>query len=296
MSNKTTIGIIGLGLIGGSLLKSLKNQDLNLIGITRSIQTIETIEKSKIKGIFSTDINVLKDADIIFVCTPINKTNETIKTLAKITKKDCIITDAASIKAKITDFVNKLPDKINFIGGHPMAGTENKGYNAAPEDLFTGAKWVLTPLESTKQEDIDKLTEIIELTGAIPIIADAYEHDKAVALISHMPLLLSQALFELINNYQDKNISELAMTLAASGFRDMTRIAATNPELAEDMFFENTENVKSSTFELIDCLKDFTDKINTNSKESLLNKIENIVKQRKKMYSSDGKNVYKKEF
>ncbi|MEI7475010.1 MAG: prephenate dehydrogenase/arogenate dehydrogenase family protein [bacterium] len=292
MDKKLTIGVIGLGLIGGSILKSLKSQGFSLLGVSRSKETIDKVINSGITDNCSTDLNILKSADIVFVCTPISKINSTIEDLSEIVNPNCIITDAASIKGAINDFVEALPKKINFIGGHPMAGTENKGFEHAPEHLYNGAKWVLTPQKTTKQEDLDLLISIIEKMGAIPIITEAHVHDKAVSLISHMPLLISQTLFGLVQNYPDKEVSQLAMTLAASGFRDMTRIASTNPELAEDMLFENSKNVKNSTEEFVDYLNYMLNMIKNENKQDFLEQIEAIVLERKKMYSIDGKNVY----
>ena len=107
---------------------------------------------------------------------------------------------------------------MNFIGGHPMAGTENKGIDFAADNLFEGAKWVLTPSKWSKKEDMHILEKLIGNLGAKPIIADPYEHDKAVALISHLPLLLSQALFGFVYNYDDKNIQELALKASFKRF------------------------------------------------------------------------------
>lgn len=294
MSKDIVIGVIGLGLIGGSILKSLNGQGYSLLGVSRSEETIQKVMKSGIVKNCSKDLNIFKNADIVFVCTPINIINQTILDLSEIVNPNCIISDAASVKDIINEFVESLPKKINFIGGHPMAGTENKGFDNAPDDLYKGAKWVLTPLKSTKHEDLERLVSIIKKMGAKPIIADPKVHDKAVSLISHMPLLISQALFGAVKDHEDKQVSELAMTLAASGFRDMTRIAATNLELTEDMIFENSENVKNSTEEFINYLNCLLNKIKSENKEDFIKEVKEIVEKRKHMYSIDGKNIYKK--
>lgn len=145
------------------------------------------------------------------------------------------------------DYVNANSEPINFIGGHPMAGTEHKGLDASFETLFNGAKWVLTP--SKWCSDTQILEKIITELGAVTVIADPAEHDRAVALISHMPLLLSQALLEFVQNHSD---SKLALELAASGFKSMTRLAHTNPELAKDMLSGNKKNVLIAINEFIE--------------------------------------------
>ena len=238
-----TIAVIGLGLIGGSILKGLKNKGYNVVGTSKNP---ETVKKALDQGLISgTSID---EADVIFICTPINITIDTIKEVAKTAKPEAIITDVASIKGFVMDFVEKNSLPINFIGGHPMAGTEHKGLDASFVTLFNDAKWVLTPSKQTSPKDVQTLEQIINELGAKVIIADPYEHDKAVALISHMPLFLSQALLSFVQNH---NNSELALELAASGFRSMTRLAHTNQELAADILSGNKANVLETLEEFI---------------------------------------------
>lgn len=291
MQKNLTIAVIGLGLIGGSILKKLNSSDYNLIGVSRSKQTIDKALEQGLISRGSTNIDVIKDADIVFICTPINKTIPTLLEVNNTVKPGTIITDVASLKGFITDFVNTSHLPINFIGGHPMAGTENRGLDASLADLFSGAKWVLTPSKWVKEEDVNTLKIIIDQLGAKSIIADPQEHDKAVALISHMPLFLSHALFNLIKNYPDKETGELAMKLAASGFRDMTRLSATNPELTIDMLVENKINVLNAFRELIDEASGMEKQFTENEKNFAEN-CEKTAKMREKMYSRDGKNVY----
>jgi len=241
-----TIAVIGLGLIGGSILKGLKNKGYKLIGDSRNPDTVaKAVEQELITG------SNIEEADVIFICTPINKTLETIKCAADRAKPGAIITDAASIKGFVMDYVNALPEPINFIGGHPMAGTEHKGLDASFDTLFQDAKWVLTP--SKWFSDTQILEKIITELGATPIITEEKEHDRAVALISHMPLLLSQALLGFVQGQPD---SKLAMELAASGFKSMTRLAHTNPELARDMLSGNKTNILSAVNAYIDHLNE----------------------------------------
>ncbi len=291
MQKDLTIAVIGLGLIGGSILKKLKNTKYKLIGVSRSPETIHKVIQQGLVSEGSTDIEIIRDVDIVFVCTPINKTVQTLITVRNTVKPKTIITDAASLKGFILDFVNTSDTAVNFIGGHPMAGTENKGIDASFEKLFEGAKWVLTPSIWTTERDIILLEEVIKELGANPVIADAHEHDKAVALISHMPLLLSQVLFSLVKNYPDKNIGKLAMRLAASGFRDMTRLAATNPELAGDMLSENKPYVIESLKELVAGASEMQNLLSGNEKVFYENYLENA-ECRAKLYSPEGKNIY----
>ena len=158
-----------------------------------------------------------------------------------------------------------------------MAGTENSGFDSSFAELFEGAKWVLTPEDDACEEDIELVEDIIALTGADAILADAKEHDEAVALISHMPLLLAQSLF---NSAKD---NKLALKLASSGFRDMTRLAMSNLEMAKDMREYNQKNIDTALNKLyssIDFLKNTKD----------LEIFTDIKNTRKSMYSIVGKN------
>lgn len=266
------IGIISLGLIGGSLFKNLTQTENEIYAVTRNEATIS--QAISLSPYVSNDLNTLKDCDIIFVASPINKTLEILDKLNNIAKKDCIVLDCASVK----QFVMNKNYNYTFIGSHPMAGTENNGYNSSFKELFEGAKWVLTPDEKTSQDKIDKVKALIENTGATVIIADAKEHDKAVALISHMPLLLSQALFNTVKD------NPLAIKLASSGFRDMTRLTMSNLEMAKDMREYNFENINNA----LNQLNKSIDELKTSQDAEIF---KNLKELRQKMYSVDGKNI-----
>ena len=228
------IGIIGLGLIGGSIFKALRDREYDVIGVSSSVKE-ENI---------SNNYNTLKDCDLVFVCTPMNKTLEILDKLELILPSTTIVTDVCSLKA----FVSKKQYSYKFIPSHFMAGTENSGWEASFSELFKNAKWVITPVQEFVEEQ-KKLEMVINSMGAEVIITTPEEHDKAVALISHMPLVLAQALC--------KNIlgNELAKILASSGFRDTTRLALSNIEMAGDMVTLNNANIKDSLESLKYCIE-----------------------------------------
>lgn len=228
------IGIIGLGLIGGSIFKDLKKLNYEVIAVSNS-QTGEGIYK---------DYDVLKTCDIVFVCSAMNKTLEILDKLENILPPDTVVTDVCSLKKFVC--IKKRPYK--FVPSHPMAGTEHKGYENSFEGLFKGAKWVITPVY-VKDE---RLVEIIEQLGAKPVITTPEKHDEAAALISHMPMVIAQAIFK---TAQD---NELALEIAASGFRDMTRLAMSNPEMANDMVQMNSDNIQTAILKLYKSIGDLT--------------------------------------
>lgn len=267
------IGIIGLGLIGGSILKRLSKSGNELYVVTRNKKTLETVKNITVKA--SDQYSVLQNCEVVFVCTPINKVLETLDKLENIVSENCIVTDVASVKG----FLTKKKRPYKFIPSHPMAGTENNGYDFSFPELFEGAKWVITPYD---YNETDILIKLIKEMGANPIITDADEHDKAVALISHLPVYIAQSLFSIAKD------NELAMQLASSGFRDTTRVASGNITLAMDMRQFNKKNIEVAAQEF----QKVFDTLKNNYTEEIL---EPIQKQRKELYSKDGKNIYNKK-
>ncbi len=251
------IGIVGLGLIGGSIFKSLQGK-YELVGVSTSVR----------EDNISSDYETLKNCDLVFVCTPMSVTLDILEKLNTILPSSTIVTDVCSLKG----FVSKKQYNYKFIPSHPMAGTENSGWESSFAGLFEGAKWVITPIDNNIHSEQAVLEEIIKELGATSIIATAEEHDMAVALISHMPMVVAQALCRNILN------EELAQTLAASGFRDTTRLALSNTQMAEDMVNMNSDNIKTA----IETLK--------NSLEELLSEdyskeIQEIKSFRSKLYN-----------
>ena len=217
------IGVIGLGLIGGSIFKRGKEKH-EMIGVSRSVNE---------EGV-SKDYASLKGCDLIFVCTPMNKTLEILDKLEEFLDENTIVTDVCSLK----EFVSKKSYKFKFIPSHPMAGTEHSGWEHSFPELFEGANWAVTLKDDTALEDFETLKSVIKDFGANTVMTTPQEHDKAVALISHAPMLVAQALCKNIES------NELAQKLASSGFRDTTRLALSNTEMANDMILMNGENIK----------------------------------------------------
>lgn len=225
------IGIIGLGLIGGSLFKDLRKK-YDVIAISKS-QNGENIYKT---------YGVLKDRDLVFVCTPMNKTLFVLDELENILSPETVVTDVCSLKK----FVCQKQRPYKFIPSHPMAGTEHKGFENSFEGLFKGAKWVITGEENAL------LTEIINFVGAKPVFTTAEKHDEAVAMISHMPMVIAQALMLAAKD------NPLALEIASSGFRDMTRLALSNEEMACDMVSMNSQNIEQAILKLYKSVGELT--------------------------------------
>ncbi len=232
------IGVIGLGLIGGSIFKDLKALGFDVVGVSNS-QNGDGIYKS---------YDVLKDCEIVFVCSAMNKVLPVLDELETVLNPETIVTDVCSLKS----FVCKKFRPYVFIPSHPMAGTEHKGFENSFEGLFKGATWVLTPFKNTLDEHLVKLVSVIEYLGAKPLITTPQQHDEAAAMISHMPMLIAQALFLAASE------NSLAMEMAASGFRDMTRLALSNEEMACDMVNMNHKNIQNAVLNLYKSVGDLT--------------------------------------
>ena len=252
------IGVIGLGLIGGSIFKKGQIAGYDMVGVSRSV---------KEQGV-SDDYNTLKECNLVFVCTPMNKTISVLDKLNDILPSETIVSDVCSLK----EFVCKKNYNYKFIPSHPMAGTEKQGWEASFAELFEGAVWAVTPKEDTDIRDFELLKKVIENFGAKTVITTPKEHDRAVALISHTPMLIAQALCK---NIED---NELAQKLASSGFRDTTRLALSNIEMANDMVVMNETNIK----DVLDKLQENLEKIlDGNYKKEA----EDIKDFRKKLYA-----------
>lgn len=257
------IGVAGLGLIGGSIFKSLEALGYDVVGVSRS-------QGGKYKNIYS-EKTCLSGCDVVFVCSPMNKVLEELRDLENYIKPETVVTDVSSLK----EFVSKEDFKFKFIPSHPMAGTEFSGFENSFDGLFKGAKWVLTPKDGVVPNILEK---IITDMGAKIVVTTPYEHDEAVALISHMPLVLSQAL------YMTARDNELAKMLASSGFRDMTRLALSSEEMACDMVEKNSDNIEKSILKLYSNIGNLI-------KNDYPNQIHLIKEERSKMYK-DGINNY----
>jgi len=223
------IGIVGLGLIGGSLGLDFRAQGFSVWGISRQTATcIRATERGAVDQA-SVDFSLLSEAEIIFLCTPIAAIIPTLKSCIPYLKPDTLVTDVGSVKASIVKECSRLWP--NFLGGHPMAGTADQGIEAAQFGLFKNAPYVLTPTIETKAKDLERMVGLVNALGATLYQCDPQSHDQAVAWISHLPVMISASLISACKGETDSTILQLAQQLASSGFRDTSRVGGGNPEL-----------------------------------------------------------------
>lgn len=237
------IGIVGLGLIGGSLAIDLRSQGHKIHGISRQLKTCQIALEKGIADYASPELKILAETEIVFICTPIAAIASTIKQLIPYISPKTIITDVGSVKQPIVAECSQLWS--NFIGGHPMAGTTQSGIDAAVANLFTGAAYVFTPTDQSKPENIAKLTAIALELQAIPHVCDAQIHDRAVSWISHLPVMVSASLIKACLT-EEPDTFKLAQILASSGFRDTSRVGGGNAELGVMMAKYNQQELLRS--------------------------------------------------
>ncbi len=239
------VAIIGLGLIGGSIglaLRQAKMPGWEIVGYSRRQETVANALSS---GVIERGVTNLKDAvkqaESVVIATPVLTVREIFSEIAHHLPAGCVVTDTASTKVQVMKWAEEiLPPTVDFIGGHPMAGKETYGIQAAEAELFRGCTYCLTSSEKTSPKSIDAVTGMVKKLGAIPFFIDAQEHDDLVAGISHLPMLLSAAMVSLTT----KNTSWSKMSqLAASGYHDFTRLASGSPEVNAHICLSNREAI-----------------------------------------------------
>lgn len=264
------ISVIGLGLIGGSIVKALKER-MNVTDIAAVDNNTESLNHALEEGYITRGFSKLDeyifDSDIIFICTPVNTTISYIKELKDKVKDNCIITDTSSTKGSIVNYINSLDNPPCFIGGHPMTGAEKMGFKSSYTHLFENAYYILSPAKSSTESHMDTICEIIEGIGAIPLRLDAQIHDKIAATISHVPHVIASALVNLVKNSDSED--KKMQTLAAGGFKDITRIASSSPQMWENIVLSNSEKIKKIIFDFIETLQSFVEYIDNNDSRSI---------------------------
>ncbi len=240
----STYGLIGLGLIGGSIAKGLRaaEPDCKIMAYMRSRARLELARSEGIVDQILTGMeDALSDCDIIFLCTPVEYNAEYLSQLKPLLKEGAFITDVGSTKTSILREVRRLGMETVFIGGHPMAGSEKSGYEFSDPLLLENIFYMLCPTGAAPLAYTQRMVEIITALKANPYVIDAAEHDQAVATISHLPHLVAAALVNLV---RDSDSPQHTMRrLAAGGFKDITRIASSSPVMWQQIFSANRSAV-----------------------------------------------------
>lgn len=230
----SVIGILGLGLMGGSLAMSLKGKCARLIGFDAHLPTVEVALAVGIVDHASSDLSSLPQLDALILATPVNVILDILPTLPSFIKQPCILMDLGSTKKVILESMNQLPENFEVIGAHPICGKEQLGLQNADADLYRNAPFVVTPSARTTPKAISAARQIISAVGANPIEISAEAHDLALAFTSHLPFLLASSLA--------RSTPHEYASLIGPGFRSTSRLAGTPAHMMMGILRSNREN------------------------------------------------------
>ena len=234
------VGLVGLGLIGGSIGLDLKDRGVPTVALAHRARTAERARQRGLADVVSTDPAVLGEAGLVVLCLPLDRLLVPTPQLLSALPRQALISDVGSVKGPVLA-AWQAAWSGRFIGGHPMAGTTAAGVDAGRAGLFQGRPWALTMTETAASADLQLLEALIRVLGARVIHCTAQDHDHAVALVSHLPVLVSAALLHAMAREQNQSIRHLAESLASSGFADTTRVGGGNPRLGTLMASHNRQ-------------------------------------------------------
>lgn len=271
MTDLTNVSIIGLGLIGGSLAKALKRVHPEIVitgmDLNHAYLELALFEKTIDHAAYTLE-QAIEGANVIFLCTPVKSILECIGIISSSAAKGTIVSDTGSTKLEIMEKANSsFPSDVYFIGGHPMTGAERSGFKSSMPHLFENAYYVLTPALSTPLAILEKLLTLVTSTGAIPIVMEADTHDYVVGAISHLPHVVASSLVNTVSRIYDPE--QFRLKLAAGGFKDITRIASSNPAVWRDISLSNKKHLLFLVKSMLHELNSFNNLLEQDVKESI---------------------------
>ena len=255
------VAIIGTGLMGGSLALALKKKKIaaEIIGVARHKKTLRLAKKIRAIDIGSQDLKAVQDAELIILATPVNVILGMARKLSALLKKEAIVTDLGSTKKEIVTQLERVFP--NYIGAHPLAGSQESGIEYSRSDMFSDSLCLLTPMAKTKKNVLSKIRSLWKELGARVILLSPAEHDRIIAFVSHLPHLVAFGLMDLIpRDY---------LKFSASGLRDTTRIAASGAHLWQDIFITNRKEILGSLKKFNKLLKEFERSISREDRKRL---------------------------
>ncbi|MFQ5879112.1 MAG: prephenate dehydrogenase [Dehalococcoidia bacterium] len=237
------IAIVGLGLIGGSLglaLKAAKLPNVEIVGYDKDSSAMSKARKmGAVDKTAWTLRSAVEEAGMLIIATPVFAIRQVMEEVGEVLRPDCVVTDTGSTKAAVIRWAYEiLPPPVSFVGGHPLAGKEKSGIEAAEATLFQERPYCLIPAPAASESAVRVVNGLISAVGARCVFVDAEEHDQYVAAISHVPLILSVALFTLVRD--SASWPDMA-NLASSGFRDFTRLTGSDPTMSHDICLTNRQ-------------------------------------------------------
>lgn len=253
--SELTCGFIGLGLIGGSIARALKEtgDDIRIIAYDINKESLELALQEGVADSITLAIDEsFSSCDFLFLCAPVSCNDENLSALKKVLSPDCILTDVGSVKTDIHRHVKEAGLSAQFIGGHPMAGSERFGYANSKAMLLRNAYYILTPSPETNPDKLAVYQELVKEMGAIPLVLSYEEHDFITAAVSHLPHVIASTLVNLVR-ISDSPEGTMKQ-IAAGGFKDITRIASSSPTMWQQICLSNGENIAGLLQRYIDAL------------------------------------------
>ncbi|NBH81842.1 prephenate dehydrogenase [bacterium C-53] len=249
------LGFIGLGLIGGSIAKAArkKNPEAEIIAFDRNMQSLKlALASGTISHIAAQLDESFSQCDFLFLCTPVHSNAEYLPCLKKYLAQTTVLTDVGSVKGDMHEAIQTAGLSRWFVGGHPMAGSEKSGFANASDHLLENAYYILTPTEDTPDEKTKLLYQFVESLDALPLILTPQQHDYVTGAISHLPHIIAASL---VNFVKDSDSADGIMKLiAAGGFKDITRIASSSPDMWEQILIANHTNISALLSKYMDAL------------------------------------------
>ena len=240
------LALVGVGLIGSSIAQAARKKGLvgQISVATRRAETLNEAREMGLADAYSQDASkAVADADLVILCTPVGAFEAVMKDIAPVLKPGAILTDAGSVKGHVVKTLGPLvPGGVHFVPGHPMAGTEHSGPGAGFPELFEGRWCILTPEPETDRTAVERLSAFWRALGSDVELMDATHHDMVVAITSHVPHLVAYNIVGTADDMEAVSKSEV-IKFSAGGFRDFTRIAASDPVMWRDVFLTNREAV-----------------------------------------------------
>jgi len=239
------MAVVGVGLIGGSLARVLreKKEVGEIIGIGRSEKNLKkAVELGVIDKYFQDPCAGVQGADLVFLATPVCSIAKVLATIAPYLAPGCVVTDGGSVKGEIVSVCEALmPQETSFIGAHPIAGTEKSGVTASFASLYEGKRCIITPTSNSDRSALEKVVGMWKAAGSEVVLMDAHKHDRIVAAISHLPHMVAYSLVNAVDGYD--RLDENILKYSAGGFRDFTRIASSDPAMWRDIALMNRDGI-----------------------------------------------------
>ena len=248
-----TIGIIGLGLIGGSIaLAARRIWPTSLVIAVDNKDVLETAMRLHAIDVAADDLIVLAEADLVILAAPVKQNLALLERLDDNVRRTAVVTDTGSTKRLVVEAARRLPPRFTFIGGHPLGGAAASGLEHARHDLFRGRPWLFTPQGDAVGDSLEKLLAFARALGALPRVVGAAAHDRLLAFLSHLPQLTASALMQVVG----EEVGEEGLALAGRGLVDTTRLASSPPDIWKDITATNADEIAAALDTLIALLNE----------------------------------------